>query len=229
MCVVTMAAQPIVVVAAAIIQVRSGHSLLVSKKAAPEVFCLSGGKPEAGESAEQTLIRELGEELGAIPTDLMLLGDVEEVAPTCNVPMRMTVFTARIAQDPRSAAEPAVLGLDQRRRWLRPAAGCCGQRPSDAAAAPRWPTARMITRQRVPDCAGRWCRQVLLDPAGELAGAGPRQMCLERVLGDESLQDHEPGFVNRVAPGSGVRAAGLAGPAPRGRDEFAEDSPRPGA
>jgi 8-oxo-dGTP diphosphatase len=46
--------------------VEAGRLLVVSKKAAPDVFYLPGGKPEAGESAEQTLIRELAEELGVI-------------------------------------------------------------------------------------------------------------------------------------------------------------------
>jgi 8-oxo-dGTP pyrophosphatase MutT (NUDIX family) len=57
------------------------------------VFYLPGGKPEAGECAEQTLNRELSEELGVVPIDLMLLGQVEEIAAVENAPMQMTVFT----------------------------------------------------------------------------------------------------------------------------------------
>ena len=101
-------ASPVVVVAAAI--VVAGRLLVVSKKAAPDVFYLPGGKPEAGENAEQTLVRELGEELGVMPAGLRLLGQVEEVAAIEKVPMRMTVFTAEIGQDPRPAAELAALG-----------------------------------------------------------------------------------------------------------------------
>ena len=40
----------------------------------------------------------------------MLLGRVQEVAAIEQIPMQMTVFTARIAQDPRPAAELAALG-----------------------------------------------------------------------------------------------------------------------
>jgi len=69
-----------------------------------------GGKPEAGESAEQTLIRELGEELGVIPADPVLLGHVEEIAALEGVPMRMTVSTAGIDREPWPAAELAALG-----------------------------------------------------------------------------------------------------------------------
>jgi 8-oxo-dGTP diphosphatase len=45
--------------------VRAGKLLLVSKHAAPDVFYLPGGKPEHGETSEETLRREIAEELGA--------------------------------------------------------------------------------------------------------------------------------------------------------------------
>jgi 8-oxo-dGTP diphosphatase len=45
-----------------------------------------------------------------VPTDLVLLGLVEEIAAIEQVPMQMTVFTARIGQEPRLAAEVAALG-----------------------------------------------------------------------------------------------------------------------
>jgi hypothetical protein len=41
---------------------------------------------------------------------VVLLGHVEDVAAIEGVPMRMTVFTAGIDQDPRPAAELAALG-----------------------------------------------------------------------------------------------------------------------
>ncbi|WP_372348295.1 NUDIX domain-containing protein [Streptomyces sp. KL116D] len=50
------------VVAAAVVE--DGKLLVVSKQAAPDVFYIPGGKPEAGEQPEETLERELREELG---------------------------------------------------------------------------------------------------------------------------------------------------------------------
>jgi 8-oxo-dGTP diphosphatase len=91
----------------------------------PRCVLPARGEPEAGESAEQTLTRELGEELGVMPTLLRPLGQVEEMAALENVPMRMTVFTARIGPDPRPAAELAALGwtngVDGYARLLAPA------------------------------------------------------------------------------------------------------------
>ncbi|WP_082317665.1 NUDIX domain-containing protein [Streptomyces sp. NRRL WC-3549] len=49
-------------VAAAV--VSGGRLLVVSKKSAPEVFYLPGGKPDQGEEALEALTRELIEELG---------------------------------------------------------------------------------------------------------------------------------------------------------------------
>ncbi|GAA1018106.1 DNA mismatch repair protein MutT [Acrocarpospora pleiomorpha] len=96
------------VVAAAVVD--RGRLLVVSKKAAPEVFYLPGGKAEAGESPEETLVRELSEELGVVPRDMDLLGQIEDMAALEGVPMRMTVFTARLAGRPTPAAELAALG-----------------------------------------------------------------------------------------------------------------------
>ncbi len=93
----------------AVAAVQRGRLLVVSKKAAPEVFYLPGGKPETGESPEETLARELREELGVAPLETSLLGEVEDMAALERVPMRMTVFTARLAGSPKPAAELAAL------------------------------------------------------------------------------------------------------------------------
>jgi 8-oxo-dGTP diphosphatase len=101
---------PLVVVAAAV--VRHGRLLVVSKQAAPDVFYLPGGKPEVGEEPLVTLARELVEELGVIPVEPQLLGDIEATAALEDVPMRMTVYLAGIDGEPRPAAELADL------RWV---------------------------------------------------------------------------------------------------------------
>lgn len=102
------------VVAAAV--VREGRLLLVSKQAAPDVFYLPGGKPEPGETPEQTLLRELEEELGAapVPASLDLLAAVEDQAALEDVPMRLTIFRAALDREPSPEAELAEL------RWAAP-------------------------------------------------------------------------------------------------------------
>lgn len=91
-----------------------GRVLVVSKKAAPDVFYLPGGKPEPGEEPEETLRRELDEELGVAPLRLRPLAVVEDVAELEKVPMRMTVLLAHLdeQQVPAPAAELAAV------RWV---------------------------------------------------------------------------------------------------------------
>lgn len=96
---------PLVVVAAAIVQ--EGRLLVVSKQAAPEIFYLPGGKPDAGEEPMKALARELDEELGVVPLEPRFLMDVEAVAALEGVPMKMTVFGAQIDRIPLPAAELA--------------------------------------------------------------------------------------------------------------------------
>jgi 8-oxo-dGTP diphosphatase len=99
---------PLRVVAAAIVE--RGQLLVVSKKAAPSIFYLPGGKPEPGEDVEHTLARELDEELEVGLVGVRLLGEINEIAAIERVPMRMTVFTARLDAEPHPAAELAALG-----------------------------------------------------------------------------------------------------------------------
>ncbi|MER6365587.1 NUDIX domain-containing protein [Kitasatospora sp. NPDC001527] len=105
---------PLTVVAAAVVE--DGRLLVVSKKAAPDVFYLPGGKPDAGEEPLAALTRELAEELGAAPVGPRHLADIEAVAALEGVPLRMTVFEAGLDRVPAPAAELADLrwtdGLD---------------------------------------------------------------------------------------------------------------------
>ncbi|MEZ7003658.1 NUDIX domain-containing protein [Streptomyces sp. AD55] len=97
--------EPLVVIAAVIIQ--HGRLLVVSKRAAPDVFYLPGGKPDPGEEPLEALVRELDEELGVEPLEPRLLEHVESVAALEGVPLRLTVFQAGIDRAPRPAAELA--------------------------------------------------------------------------------------------------------------------------
>ncbi|MFD8565777.1 NUDIX domain-containing protein [Streptomyces sp. NPDC057694] len=95
------------VVAAAVIE--DGKLLVVSKQAAPDVFYVPGGKPEPGERPEETLKRELAEELGVSTGPLEHLAVVEERAALEGVPMHLTVFSTHLVGEPVPAAELAAL------------------------------------------------------------------------------------------------------------------------
>ncbi|MFF2348619.1 NUDIX domain-containing protein [Kitasatospora sp. NPDC058115] len=105
---------PLTVVAAAVVE--DGRLLVVSKRAAPDVYYLPGGKPDAGEGPLSALTRELAEELGAAPVGPRHLAEINAVAALEGVPMRMTVFEAGLDRAPAPAAELAALrwtdGLD---------------------------------------------------------------------------------------------------------------------
>jgi len=109
------------VVAAAV--VRRRRLLLVSKRVAPDVFYLPGGKPEPGESPEVALRRELREELGVGVDRLEFLADVHAPAALEGVPMQMAVYRAELDGTPVAAAEIAALAWwpDGVERVLAPA------------------------------------------------------------------------------------------------------------
>jgi 8-oxo-dGTP diphosphatase len=102
-------------VSAAVITDEAGRLLLV-RKAGTTAFMQPGGKPELGESASQTLSRELAEELGIFVAadELRPLGSF--TAAAANEPGHLVVadvFAADIgAQGPEVGAEIAEL------RWI---------------------------------------------------------------------------------------------------------------
>ena len=70
----------VILVAGAMI-VREGEILLgrrsPHRRICPNTWDLIGGHLEAGETADQALVRELGEEIGVEPTDYRLLGVID--------------------------------------------------------------------------------------------------------------------------------------------------------
>ncbi|MFJ6534246.1 NUDIX domain-containing protein [Microbacterium sp. NPDC091662] len=109
---------PDIHVSAAVIVDDEGRVLVVRKQGTT-MFMQPGGKPEAGESAAQTLIRELDEELGLAldETDLRPLGTF--VSAAANEPGHRVVaeaFATSVEPDAVSVqAELAEL------RWITPA------------------------------------------------------------------------------------------------------------
>ena len=95
------------VIAAAVVGVRG--LLLVSKRAAPDVYYLPGGKPEPGEAPLACLRREIDEELGVAVASAEHFADVRAPAALEGVEMRMTVFLARLGGVPAPSAEIASL------------------------------------------------------------------------------------------------------------------------
>jgi 8-oxo-dGTP diphosphatase len=95
------------VIAAAVLSSRG--LLLVSKRAAPDVFYLPGGKPEPGEAALECLGRELREELGVGIVAAEPFSEVRAPAALEGGEMWMSVFLTRLAGAPAPAAEIAAL------------------------------------------------------------------------------------------------------------------------
>jgi 8-oxo-dGTP diphosphatase len=95
------------VIAAAVLGSRG--LLLVSKRAAPDVFYLPGGKPEPGEAPLDCLERELAEELCVGIEHAEPLTEVRGPAALEDVDMWMTVFRTRLAGPPVPGAEIARL------------------------------------------------------------------------------------------------------------------------
>ena len=105
------------VIAAAVLGSRG--LLLVSKRAAPDVFYLPGGKPEPGEAPLECLERELAEELGVGIEGAEPFAEVHAPAALEGVEMWMTVFRTRLAGEPVPAAEIAAMRWWPEDRGLR--------------------------------------------------------------------------------------------------------------
>lgn len=103
-----------------------GQSLLVVRKRGRDVFILPGGKPTGGESAQQTLQRELQEELGVGAASLSSLMSVVDTAVFEAVPLDMEVYLVELDGAPSPAGEIeelAFVGCDYWNSGLRLASG----------------------------------------------------------------------------------------------------------
>lgn len=108
---------PDIHVSAAVIVDEAGRVLVVRKQGT-SMFMQPGGKPEAGESAAQTLIRELHEELGLEldEADLQPLGSF--VSAAANEPGHRVIAEAfATSVDPRAVTVQAELA---ELRWITP-------------------------------------------------------------------------------------------------------------
>ena len=108
---------PDIHVSAAVIVDEAGRVLVVRKQGT-RMFMQPGGKPEAGESAAQTLIRELHEELGLEldEADLQPLGSF--VSAAANEPGHRVIAEAfATSVDPQAVTVQAELA---ELRWITP-------------------------------------------------------------------------------------------------------------
>lgn len=109
-------ANPLICTVAAVIENPAGCVLLVRKQGSA-ILIQPGGKPEPGELPQDTLMRELAEELGVrlAPESMVFLGQFEDVAvhePGRRV--RSQAYVCRVHGTPTACAEIAELV------WLDP-------------------------------------------------------------------------------------------------------------
>ncbi|MFF1540897.1 NUDIX domain-containing protein [Microbacterium sp. NPDC058269] len=109
---------PDIHVSAAVIVDEAGRVLVVRKQGT-SMFMQPGGKPEAGESAAQTLIRELDEELGLVLDESALRPLGTFVSAAANEPGHRVVAEAfATSVDPGAVTVQAELA---ELRWITPA------------------------------------------------------------------------------------------------------------
>jgi 8-oxo-dGTP pyrophosphatase MutT (NUDIX family) len=108
--------QPVIRVSA-VLAVDDAGRLLVVRKRGTEVWMQPGGKPEPGETAAETLARELREELGVRlnPAELEPLGTfTTDAANEAGTTLIADVFAARIEHPVVADAEIDAV------RWMHP-------------------------------------------------------------------------------------------------------------
>ncbi|MGB4137460.1 MAG: NUDIX domain-containing protein [Microbacterium sp.] len=109
---------PDIHVSAAVITDSEGRALVV-RKSGTDRFMQPGGKPEPGETAAQTLVRELREELGLVVFEDQLRPLGTFVSDAANEPGHRVVATAfAMTAEPEDVVVQAELA---ELRWIAPA------------------------------------------------------------------------------------------------------------
>jgi 8-oxo-dGTP diphosphatase len=89
--------------------VRDNRLLLCRKRHGTSLLILPGGKPEAGESEEQALAREIREELGAGVSAIEHFGSYEDEAAGEARRVRISLYTGLLDGEPVASGEIAAL------------------------------------------------------------------------------------------------------------------------
>ncbi|MDU0477644.1 TIGR00730 family Rossman fold protein [Staphylococcus chromogenes] len=93
-----------IAVSAAVIRNAAGQVLTVRKRGT-DLFMFPGGKPEAGETPQDAVVREVREELGISLSNVSLFGEFTAPAANENARVVAHVFTATCVDTPEIAAE----------------------------------------------------------------------------------------------------------------------------
>ena len=105
----------------AAVVIEEGTFLVVRKKGT-DIWTSLGGKPEAGESEEETLLREIREEMGCAATMYEKLGDFEAPAAHDDAIVRLSTYRAALKrpivfEDPE-LEEYRFIGADYREQGV---------------------------------------------------------------------------------------------------------------